>query len=310
MSEKEIVLPGKIAVSSSEQVCSIYDNSRVSKLQFNLRNGKTITYGGLAWLNQSDSFVGTEYIEANGRGIYRGNIVCFDITGRISRRIYESMDNEIAGDSYTSRNDKWVLFTTQKRGDPKTAPFEGLTPMLSLVIMDFTQKKIIKRIDSIGRSPNIQLHESPWLFDESSFIYSVSGENRLVNDGDTVNPIEEGVAGVYVYDLNIDKRKLLVPGGRLAIASPVSLQLAYVKDQSIWVLDLKDKTEKLLYEAGSKEKISNIHWTPDGKYIYLVFFDYYLMDSFTSGERLIEVRTGEGMQVKGIGHGFRKYTWK
>ena len=118
-------------------------------------------------------------------------------------------------------------------------------------------------------------------------------------------------AGIYVYDLETDEHTLLVPDGRFAIASPNSNKIAFMKEKSIWVLNLDDSTEMMLYQFRPKEKVPNMHWTPDGKYIYVVSFNYYgVSDLFTSGEKLIEVSTGREVSFKKISHGFNPYTWK
>jgi len=310
MSEREIPLPGKIAVSSPEQVCSIFDNSDKRKVQFKLRDDNEISYGGLTWANQDDSFIGIEYLETATRGTSRGNVVRFDLSGNIIERIYESQEGEIAGSTYPSRNDKRLLFASQNKGDIKVNPLEGLSRMQSLVIMDLNQKKVVKRIENIGVAANFELRESPWLYDEDRFIYSISGENKIKIKGETINPVEEESAGVYVYDLTTDKKKLLIQGGRFGISSPTNFQLAFIKGQSVWMLDLKSNATKMIYEAGTKEKVSNIHWTPDGKCIYLVYFDYYVSDFFTSGEKLIEVSSSKEVGFKKIGQGFGAYSWK
>jgi hypothetical protein len=104
----------------------------------------------------------------------------------------------------------------------------------------------------------------------------------------------------------------LVPGGHFAVASPVRKEIAYMKDKSIRVLNLDNNNDKIIYEIGSKEKVPDIHWSPDGKYVYLAYFNYHfgLSDLFTSGEKLIEVSTGREMSFAKIGHGFHPYTWR
>jgi len=310
MNRKEIILPGKIAVeSSSDKMYFIYDSSFSSKSKFNVIYDKKIRYSGFSWMNTSNEFIGIESFHTDTSGTYKGNVVRFDLGGNIVERIYESAENEIAGGTYLSVNDKNLIFMTLKSNKRTENPLEGLTPMLSLVIMDFEKKQVIKKIDSIGRAPNFEMHESPWLFDESRFIYSISGENKIIVEGVNINPVEEQ-AGIYIYDIVTDQKKLLVPNARFGVCSPVDLRIAYLKDQMIEVLNLKDNSTKMVYKTGSKEKISNIHWTPDGKYIYLVYFKNYSSNYFDSGEKLIEVSTGKEIPFKKIGHGFHSYTWK
>jgi WD40 repeat protein len=306
---KEITLPGKIAVSLNDTF-SIYDNSSTNRIKFRIRDNGKINYGAFRWINDSDLFIGIEYFKTAATGTNQGNVVCFDLSGTIVERIYESQDGEIAGDTYLSRNDKRLLFATEKKGDIKINPLEGLSRMQSIVIMDFDQRKVTKKIENIGVYPNFQLHESPWLFDEDHFIFSLSDENKIIVDGNDINPIQGDEAGIYVCDITTDQKKLLIAGARFGICSPVDLRICYIKDQSIWILDMNDKTEKIVYKAGSKEKISNIHWAPNGKYIYLAYFNNGNSNSINSGEKLIEVSSGKEISFKKIRHGFFPYTWK
>lgn len=301
-------LPGKICVKIGDTIY-IYENSQKTGFKFKPQENKKVKYSGFKWMNTTDMFVGNEYIIDEKTGINQGNVVCFDFSGNIVKRIYESQDGEITGNTYLSKNDKRLLFTTERKGDIKLNPLEGLSRKKSIVVMDFNNKEVIKKIENVGVSPNFELHESPWVYDENRFIYSITGERKIIVEGVNINPIQEQ-PGIYVYDIATDQTKLLVPGARFAVCSPVDLRIAYIKDQSVWVMGLKDSTTKIVYKGSSKEKISNIHWTPDGKYIYIVYFVNYTHDFFKSGEKLIEVSTSKEVPFKKIGHGFNSYTWK
>ncbi len=308
LNEQKITLPGKIAFTPrGKNICFIFDNSDTSTAQFKVRNDKQVEYGEFTWVNSRDSLVGVEFIKTAKTGINQGNIVCFDLTGNIISRIYESQDGEIAGGSYLSRRDKRLLFETQKKGDVKINPFEGLSRELSIVVMDFNKKEIIKRIENIGLSTYFAMHESPWLFDEGRFLYSISGDREISTNGVRVNPKSADDPGVYIYDISTDQKKLLIPDGRFVICSPVDLRISYVKGSSIWIMDLKDSTEKILYKGEEKEYISNMHWTPDGKFIYVIC---YWKNREEFREKLIEVNTNKEVSFKKIGHGFHPHTWK
>jgi len=309
VSEKEILLTGKIAVSSDRGYI-IYDSGSEAKRKVYLQENNQFWHSSLLWLNTRDAFVGVEGIKTATGGTLRSNVVHFDLSGNIVERIYDSKPNEIVGYAYPSWGDKLLLFTSSIRGDVKADPFQGISNNQSLVILDLKSKEVIKRIENIGVSSSLQFEESPWLYDEHRFVYSISGENKITNGGRIVNPVGKGSAGVYIYDLKTDQHLLLVPDGRFAIASPNRNQIAFMKEKSVRLLNLDDHSEKTIYDIGPKEKVPDIHWTPDGKYIYLVYFDYYLGDVFTSGEKLIEVSTGNELPFKKIGHGFAPYTWK
>jgi Tol biopolymer transport system component len=184
--------------------------------------------------------------------------------------------------------------------------------MLSLEILDLDQKKVIIKIDSIGRSPNFWIEESPWLYEGYRFVYSIDGGTKLKlqDEEKLINPVETK-EGVYVFDVLSGERKLLVPNGRNAIASPASNKIAYEKENSIRVLDLNTNEEKVIYKHSSKEKLRGTHWTPDGKHIYFAYtYNWGLSDLFHTGEKLIEISTGKEKPFKTMGLGFNSYTWK
>lgn len=306
-------LPGKIVVSKTqEHEYLIYMNSDIPKASFKLRYDNEVKYSGMDWLNTRDAFIGTEGISGLTQMEYRCNIVEFDLSGKITDRIYEAEKGELAWPKYSSRDDRYLIFTTQRQADPKIYPFEALTPMLSLVIMDLEQRNVITKIDSIGRDPNLKINESPWLYEGYRFVYSIDGGTKLKLEGEEkpINPVE-ATEGIYLFDVPTGERKLLVPGGRSAIASPTSNQIAYEKDNSIRVLDLNTNQEKTIYKHGAKEKLRGKHWTPDGNCIYFAYnYQWGIGDMFNTGEKLIEVSTGKEKPFKKIGLGFNPYTWK
>lgn len=308
--QKEIMLPGKISIESSQGICSIYDNSDKVNIEFRLEENKQFWHSSLLWLHKEDAFVGIEGLKREPGITYQSNVVLFDSSGNLVERIYESKEGEIAGYAYPSRNDKKLMFLLESMGDIKLNPLEGLNRQQSLVIMDFEQRKVLKRIENFGSSMSIEINESPWLYDEDRLVYTVSGNRKISNEGTDINSVAEGASGIYVYDLNTNQHKLLVPNGRFGICSPIGLQVGYIKDRSVWVLDLKDNTSKMIYEVESNQKITNIHWTPDGKYIYLAYFTNPGTELFTNGERLIEISTSSEIPFKKIRHGFHPYTWK
>jgi len=306
-------LPGKIAFRKlMKHQCFVFTDSDTATTSFKVRNDKDVQYSGFTWMNLEDSFVGTEIVVGTKRNDYRSNIVQFDLSGEIIDRIYEAERGEIAGLAHPSSRDRKLLFITERIGNVNTNPLEGLMRMNSIVIMDLQERTIIKRIDSIGMSANLQIAESPWLKDENRFVYSISTENKLISDGDVFNSGDDESEGVYVYDLTKNQKRLIVPAGRFAIASPIRDQIAYIKDNSIRVMDLSTNEERIVFEFDSKDKVINIHWTPNGASIYVAYFHYYFGSYHLSSsrEKLIEVSSNRELSFKNIGMGFGYYTWK
>ena len=307
-------LPGKIVVMDAQKKeCSIYEGSDIPKSSFKLKNDKDAEYSWVQWLNTKDAFIGTEGIPGLTAMEYRYNIVQFDLSGKITGRIYEAKKGELAAPRNSSWDDKYLLFTIQREADPIKYPFEGLAPMVSLAVMDLEQKKVIVKLDSVGRFPNLKINESPWLHEGYQFVYSIDGGTKfkLEEQEELINPVET-TEGIYLFDILSGEYKLLVPGGHSAIVSPTSDQIAYQKDNSIRVLDLKNDVEKTIYQHDPKESLLGIHWTPDGKYIYFAYTYYWGIANMlkSNGEKLIDVSTGEEKPFKEIGHGFYPYSWK
>lgn len=307
-------LPGKIVVSKSqEREYFIYVDSDIPKSSFKLRDDNVVSYSGMDWLNTKDAFVGTEGIPGLTRMEYRCNIVQFDLSGKITDRIYEAEKGELAWPRNSSWDDKYLLFMIQREADPVKYPFEGLAPMVSLAVMDLEQKKVIVKVDSVGRFPNLWIAESPWLHEGYQFVYSIYGGTKFKLEGqeELINPVET-TEGIYLFDVLSGEHKLLVLGGHSAIASPTSNIIAYEKENSIRVLDLNTNEEKIIYKHSPKEKLRGTHWTPDGMSIYFAYTYYWgIADELKSnGEKLIDASTGKEEPFKKIGHGFESYTWK
>lgn len=306
------LLPGKMVVRKqgfdSTEIIVSADGKNISTFKFNAKG--EIQYGGCTWLNTEDTFIGDECIPGKDHMEYRCSIVKFDLHGKVIDRIYEAEKGELAWPAYSSKEDQYFLFTTHRILDYRQYPFEGLTPMLSLHIMDMKTKKIIKTIDSIGRSPNFRLNESPWLIDGRQFVYSISEVAKLMMEGEPVNP-ETRKLGIYLYNLKTGEEKMIVPDAFNVIASPVANQIAYEKKESICVLDLENNSEKIIYKKGAHENIRDIHWTPDGQSIYLAYVNQYDIELFNnSGEELIDIKSGEEVPFKGVNQGFQNYSWK
>lgn len=307
--EAQEVLKGRIATyNHMTKEYSIYIDSKTPVASFKIGD----RLSGIDWLSNKDEFLSSEEFPGITEMDFRIDIVRCDLSGLVKERIYKSEKGEIAWPLYSSKNDKHLLLTTHHRADPKVYPFEGLTPMLTLVIMDLEKKTIIHKIDSIGRSPNFKVEESPWLYSGDRFVYSIDGgvQLRLEGQSEMINPVTSE-AGVYIFDLNSKSRKLLVPGAHTAIASPTKNLIAYQKDNSIRVLDMFTNEETVIYEYSPNEQILGMHWTPDGEYIYFAYkHPWGIWNQYSTGEKLIQASSGDETPFEKIGHGFHTYSWR
>jgi len=224
-------LPGKIVVSNSQtHEYFIYADSDIPKSSFKVRDDNEVSHSWVEWFNKKDAFLGTECIDGLTPMEYRCNIVQFDLSGKITGRIYEAQKGELAAPRNTSWDDKYLLFTIEREADPIKYPFEGLAPMVSIEVMDLEQKKVVVKLDSAGRFPNLHIEESPWLHEGYQFVYSIYGgvKFKLKGQEELINPVET-TEGIYLFDVLSWERRLLVPGGHSAIASPTSNQIALRK---------------------------------------------------------------------------------
>jgi len=318
MTKTKVILQGKILTSNSQKHLYLYyENSDTAKLSFKNEPWKDndTNYSISAWFNTKDTLVGNEYVPASNKIDNRSNIVSFDLSGKITDRIYEAEKGEIAWPYYPSQDDKYLIFSSERNLDPEIYPLEGLNPMIALGIIDLRQKEVIIKIDSFGRKSNIQIKESPWLQEGHRFVYSIGGGMQFEMDGEEqLTEPSDNEDGVYIFDVTTSKSSLLIPGGFSAIASPIANRIAYEKDNCIIVRDLNNNKEKIIYKYKSNETILNKHWTPDGKYVFISYLSRSSLGEMfkTSDEKLIKVSSGEELEFKKIGfmqYG-ASYTWK
>jgi WD40 repeat protein len=300
-------LPGKIAIEDiMKHTCSIYEDSDTARITFTIRNGQNGYYSGFSWLNTKDLFVGSEHVPGEESSDYKANISVFNLQGNMIERLYEAKAGEFAGLTHPSRNDKYLLFASEKKGDASKEPFEGLKRMNSIIIMDLPKKQVIQSIKDVGTIPAFEIDESPWLFDETAFVYSYKKDEDPLHG----SVPEQGSSGIYICNIGTGQRKLLIADAHFAICSPTDLKIAYIKDRALRILDLKTNNDTVIYKAAKNERVRNIHWIPDGKSIYLASFHDYPLGFFSFGEKLIDVGTGESVPFKKIDFGLFAYSWK
>lgn len=133
------------------------------------------------------------------------------------------------------------------------------------------QDTIELKYDSYEFSPNEEL---VLLSTETEAIYRHSSKSNF-----------------YIYSLNDKSLTLLSPNGkqRLASFSPTSQQVAFVRDNNLYMVNLLDRSEKQITTDGKLESIINgttdwvyeeefsftraFFWSPDGDYIAYYKFD-------------------------------------
>ncbi len=301
-------LPGKIICHRiySKYHC-IYVNGIIQKDRIIEKDDGEIINTGYSWLNSKNVLLGGAlYYSGTSRPDSRCDILEFDSVGMPLRVIYHAEDGEIAWPEFTSWNDGLLLMTTHHLKDPKKQPFEGLMPMLTLKVLDMNTGAILHTIDSIGRPPSYQMHESPWLHDGQRFFWSIANAPRLIAQGKDVFPHRPTGAGVYMYDMRLGRSSLFLPGARLPVVSAVGNFLAYIKDNELRVLDIDNDVDRLLFVFENSENVATIHWSPDGRFIFAGSVE----GDGDPDEILIDVHSGKDMPVEGIGMTSGSYSWK
>lgn len=306
--EQEINLDGKIAIENSNGVsASLYFPA--TKRTVTLRYDKEIVYGGLHWANTTEDFVGIEQFSNKMGRTTRGNVIRFDLNGKIIDTVYEAKENELTGNAYLSIKDNKLLFTLSIDHFDPLNPLAQLTRPTSIVVMDFRKKEIVKKIESVGPSSKIEFNESPWFKDEDRFVYDIRGDRKItVEGGDGIE--DNNAAGVYMYDLNAGSHTLLVKGGQYGVVSPVANHVAYIKEGHIWIYDLAKNTKRVIFTPGEKEKVMHIHWTPSGEYIYLTNYNEFALGVFAMDEKLIRIDDGAEIAFNKESSPGSSSTWK
>lgn len=289
----------------SDEYC-IHEDSALPSLCFANRKDGVVTYGGYTWLRTTKSLLGTAHHHlGTSRSDLRCDIMEFDSLGSPKRLIYQAEDREIAWPEFASWDDRFLLFTTHHLLDPSKHPFEALTPMLTLKVMDMKSGEVLQVIDSIGRPPSYQMCESPWFHDGQRFVWSVSRAPKLIDDDGDIFPHDASGNGVYVFDMRTRTSSLILPGAEQASVSPTRDILAFLKGKELRVLDLDGSIDRLLFTFTDVEDVRTIHWSPDGKAVFVGS-----VEQRRTKERLIDIETGEEMPFNGIGLTNANYSWK
>lgn len=305
-------LDGDIAVYEANQNnTERYLYFPVTGKKIKVKYEKEVYYTGFTWMNLSDNYVGVQYIKNNIGRIVRGDICLFDSNALVKDTIYKAQENELADGVFPSPKDNKLLFSSRISIYDASDPLGQLNPPVSIVVMDFLKKEVVAKIENIATSNNIDFVESPWFPDEERFIFTISSGRKLTIADDIEKPNTNLPPGIYLYDLRTDKYSILVSDGIHGMISPKEDKIAYIKDHGIWIHNLIDNKSTLLFTPKKNEqKITSMHWTPDGQYIYFTYYVDQSFGFFDSNEKLIRILDGQSIKFKKLGHGFGAYTWR
>ena len=103
---------------------------------------------------------------------------------------------------------------------------------MRLVILLLPKRQVIKLIKDVGTIPAFEIHESPWLFDETAFVYGHKKAEDPLHD----SVAEQDSNGIFMCNIGTGQQKLLIADAHFAICSPTNLKIAYIKDQALRVI--------------------------------------------------------------------------
>ena len=307
---QEMAVPGKLLIEYYlSDSCYLVENGDSARLLFKLPNNDTVQYMGLKWMHKMDGFICTEYFQKKDSGAYQGNFVRLDSAGKLVERLYIAPRGWEAHEGYLSRNDGRLLFSTNKCGIRLNEPEDSILDLKTIVVMDFETKEIIRKVNPVSHSSVFSLYESPWLVDEKQFIYEIPVTPQGVVPSSTSNG--KNIPGLHLYDITTGKDSLIVADAEEGICSPVDYRVAYKKNDVVYVLDLKSGVTKKLWEKRKRE-VGGLHWTPDGKYIYVWHDIRTNYSKFFSDFKtiLIDAETGKTIPFDIPSGHFSDYTWK
>jgi Tol biopolymer transport system component len=299
--EKEVPTKGRAAYQEwpNRKLVDIIIDSTWRKIE--LKGDSTKDYSGLILANTSDEFIVIEYSKSKvyptGRTV-EGDIVKMNLNGEVIDKIFDCEQGELTGNLALSKNDSKLLFTLEHDYFNPDDPIGQLNRPTNIYIMDYKTRGIIKKIDTIGLSMNAWLNDSPWLSDESRFIFDFRADRQIKMASDTSNSTPTQEPGIYLYDLIENKQILLIQGGYSGEVSPKADKIAFLKDKKVCVYNITTKKTEVLYTLKSNERTAYVDWTPNGEYVFFRRFKDYPLTLFTSSPTLIRLSDKKVMRVK------------
>lgn len=283
--QKVSIIGRTVSFDSRNNIIHLRNDSSWREIE--LKGDKKKSYSGLILNNTTNNFLVIEYSQNKIGRTVEGDIMEFNINGDSINKVFDSKTGELVGNLCLSRNDNKLLFTLENDYFNPSDPIGQLNRPVNILIMDFKKREIIKKLDTVGMSLNVWINDAPWLSHESSFIYDFRTDRKIKMYNDTSEERMTEQAGIYLYDINLNKKSLLIPEGYSGVVSPLEDKIAYLKDKSIYVYNVNTKSNELLYSLSKKEKTAFVNWTPNGDYIY---FESYSVNNFgADGAFLIRI---------------------
>lgn len=240
-SSQKIELPQKIFVYRSYDSKIYYLGE---KLECHLNNFQRI----LGWLKQEDLLLMLDQPIDDKGNFLSSNILLRNIKNEIIDSLYSPNveKGEYISSVLMSPDDKYLYVKIGFNNK-----IDSITRDL-IRIFDISLKKTVGEMTGWG--DNNEIHTN---FD---YYFSPDGRYLLYSIYD----------GIYMLDVETKERTKLVNGGSDAIWSPAGNLIAYIHDTDrVYIYSLIDETNKLFYTPPQNERLDQIYWTPDGKYLFV-----------------------------------------
>ncbi len=309
MKSQDIKLEGKIAAKRiNTDSCTIYAGNDM--VNFKLPNNKNLEYDIISWMNKKDVLIGIENYQSPQRATIKSNIVLLDTKGQLIERVHESSSGEYVGVAFSSLSDTLLLFTT--RYDNKEHADDIFYAPVNINIADFNKRKVIKQIESFCPRVYFEMAESPWSPDEKHFVYSVSDKRKMKTEGEKEKIRLMPENGIYIYSIVRDEHQRITDYGHYAVWSPKGNYIAYLLEDEIWLYNLSDSVSTRLYKPELYERVKDIHWAPDGEYLFVTCPKYHHHQNmlYSYNEKLLNIPEGKPVNFQKINKGLCWYTWK
>lgn len=278
-------------------------------LQYKILTNQNAPYY-LTWFNTKNSFLAYQDVKCSN--LYYTRLVVLDSIGQITDSIFKTSYQGNVSNYFLSPTDTKLVFSASVDNGCNTY---YLYYPITLYIMDFNTRNIIKKFENLCPDKFFAMYENPWSKDENSFVYTIRKRDKHRDESYIPSKTDSEYLkmkyGVYVYNIAKDTHKLLAENASGAVWSPSGKYIAYRKNKKIWIYDVEDKKHECIYRLGYYEDIYYIHWTPDGDYLYVsalkVIFDRHLYRKLN--EYLFDMKDKKSVPFNKPGLDYSYFSW-
>ena len=256
--------------------------------EIELPGGEGTTYRFAQWTMVQDHMLLSHIVKTET--CYDYQIIEIDTTGTILDTIYTAPPNTPVNFKLAP-NDSLLLLKTyvdvcEDNGNDFKYTFYNR----------YTRKSLADTI-RVGNAGGIMLNETVWSPDSKRVILSAWSGMEIK---------------AFVYNL-ATKDTTFIDMGSNFIWSPIDKNLiAYIKDYSIYQINLETGSKEIVYQGKRKKKVMNFRWSPDGDFLMIHIKGYLLNieSGMTSKPANIYLSMKDKSESSVFYHDERIQTWK